>query len=197
MIEQKICFSNVFNYFSEIYPVSVDAWMDLERFLTLVKLEKDTVLTLENTSPEYIYFVYSGLLRTYFIGNNSREYTKIFNEAFTVASAYPEWLANKPTRYRVVTLEDSLLIRVRFKDFFDLANKHASLKNLAFELTKKYYLLKEKREFELLTMEADERFRVITHELKKTKIKVSKSLIASYLGITPVSFSRLRKNIRL
>lgn len=62
-------------------------------------------------------------------------------------------------------------------------------------VNEKGYMKKEARERELLILNAVERYRVFLREYPDLEKRIKQHMIASYLGITPVALSRIRKEI--
>ena len=62
-------------------------------------------------------------------------------------------------------------------------------------MIEKGFTTKEKRERELLLLDAESRYRIFLEEFPNLEKRVKQHMIASYLGITPERLSRIRKNM--
>ena len=65
------------------------------------------------------------------------------------------------------------------------------------EAFEKGYATKEKRERELLLLDAESRYKSFIHEFPHLEPRIKQHMIASYLGITPIALSRIRKKMGL
>jgi len=101
----------------------------------------------------------------------------------------------KPSFYTVQALEDASLLVVDYHRWQNLFQGHNCWMNLLFALVEKGYMKKEARERELLILSAEERYRSFLYEYPDIEKRIKQHLIASYLGITPVALSRIRKEM--
>jgi len=95
----------------------------------------------------------------------------------------------------VQALEDASLLVVDYHRWQNLYRSHTCWMNLLFVLIEKGYMKKEARERELLIFSAEERYRSFLSEYPDLEKRIKQHLIASYLGITPVALSRIRKEM--
>ena len=70
-------------------------------------------------------------------------------------------------------------------------------KEFLIALLEKGYALKEKRERELLLLDAESRYKIFREEFKELEKSIKNYLIASYIGITPIALIRIRKKMVL
>jgi hypothetical protein len=73
-----------------------------------------------------------------------------------------------------------------------LYDKYPKIERLARILAEYFFVRKEKREIELVTLEAKERYAIFQKEHPKLEQRIPQYHIASYLGITPTQLSRIR-----
>jgi hypothetical protein len=74
----------------------------------------------------------------------------------------------------------------------NLYNTFPALERFARKLAESYFVLKEKREIELVLLEAGERYLIFQKEFPGLENRIPQYHIASYLGITPTQLSRIR-----
>jgi CRP-like cAMP-binding protein len=149
----------------------------------------------EGQTPRKIAFVGKGLFRYFYIDRDGTEYTKNFILAGNFITAYSATIAQKPSVMFIEALEDSVVYEINYADWEELKDGHTCWKDLLIYFLERAFSIKEKRERELLLLDAEQRYRVFKDEFPGLETRVKQHLIASYLGISPVSLSRL-KNVK-
>ena len=92
----------------------------------------------------------------------------------------------------IVALEPCRIISFNFKDYRNLLPAHWTWQQIGRIMAEKHYVMRERRQYQLLTMSADERLDQFLKDYPNLGGRVSQKDLAAYLGITPVSLSRLR-----
>ncbi len=138
--------------------------------------------------------VLSGVLREVFIDADGEERT--FSFEGDLVSSWSDVLAQRPSRTRIEALSDAEV------QLYDVASIRAlepaapDLRHVLRLIAESLYLRKADREFELLTLSASQRYDALLARLPLIEERVQLQHIASYLGITPVYLSRLRRRRR-
>lgn len=88
----------------------------------------------------------------------------------------------------------SEILEFDYRRWMQIRENHPCWDRFLIKLLEKGYSTKEKRERELLHLDADERYAIFLEEYPTLESRVKQHMIASYLGITPESLSRIRKN---
>ncbi len=84
-----------------------------------------------------------------------------------------------------------------YQKWLQLYKNYAPWKDFLIAILTKGYIKKEKREWELLQLSAEERYRRFLKEYPGLERRIKQHYIATYLGITPVALSRIRRKIGL
>ncbi len=140
--------------------------------------------------------VLSGVLREVFIDADGEERTRTFSFEGDLVSSWSDVLAQRPSRTRIEALSDAEV------QLYDVASIRAlepaapDLRHVLRLIAESLYLRKADREFELLTLSASQRYDALLARLPLIEERVQLQHIASYLGITPVYLSRLRRRRR-
>ncbi|WP_245912099.1 Crp/Fnr family transcriptional regulator [Flagellimonas meridianipacifica] len=143
---------------------------------------------------EHQYFVLKGCLRTYLIDSSGKEHTMQFAVENWWVSDYLAYYKGGESIFFVECLEDCELMRVRKEDLEGMF--------LSLSITETYFRLQlenafaafQKRILSSLNLTAKERYSQFIQIYPDIEQRVKNYQIASYLGITPESLSRLRKN---
>lgn len=159
------------------------------------KLKKGQYYILEGEHPRSIAFVSKGLFRYFYCGKNSQEFTKGFFSETTFISSYSGLLQNRPSYFTIECLEDSVIQEIAFSDWKSLLSGHSCWSQILIHYLQMGYCTKEQREREFLLFSAEERYNSFLEQFPGYDRRIKQYQIASYLGISPVSLSRIRKNL--
>lgn len=146
--------------------------------------------------PQTLGFVLSGLLRLYYIDEAGGEYTKAFCVENSFVAAYSALLLGEPSRLFIEALEESALLVADYSAYQSLAAGSLRWQIMRGRLAEALFIRKEKREGELVLDDATARYRRFLAEYPGLEPRLKQYHIASYLGISPVSLSRIRRQIQ-
>lgn len=149
----------------------------------------------EGQIPGKFGFVISGMFRYCYIDKNGKEFTKAFMTERSFISSYSAMVLRKPSHFYIEALEDSVVFEIEYRKWNMLREKNSRWDKLLIGLLEKGYAVKEKRERELLLLDAESRYKLFLQEFPTLERRVKQFMIASYLGITPIALSRVRKKL--
>ncbi|HYF70321.1 MAG TPA: Crp/Fnr family transcriptional regulator [Ohtaekwangia sp.] len=147
--------------------------------------------------PKKFGIVQTGLFRYYYLTDDGKEFTKVFMPEHNVISAYSAMIAASPACYNIEAIEPSTVIEIDYDHWQKLRQCDSKWDRLLIFLLEKGYSIKEKREREFLLLDAESRYRIFLQEHADLDKRLKQHMIASYLGITPIALSRIRKDINL
>lgn len=177
-----------FNGFSEEY------WRIFSSKLIKRDFNKKSIILKTNQTEKYLSFIEKGIIR-YFIFKVSNDVTFDFSFKNEFTSAYDSFLTQQPVKYNVQALTNTILWSIKYEDLQDIYT-NTSLGNLLGRIAaENLFLLKTKREIDLLNDTAQERYTKLFTEQPKLIKQIPLKYIASYIGITPQALSRIRKRI--
>jgi CRP-like cAMP-binding protein len=141
-------------------------------------------------------FLISGIARVYHLAND-KEYTSYFNfvQRNRLVSSFESFLTRKPSKESIHFLEDSKLILISREDFYGLYERSAAFQEMGRKLAEYNYILAMERIYSLQHDTAQMRYEKLLHIYPDLVNLVPHHYIASYLGITPESLSRVRKDL--
>lgn len=142
-------------------------------------------------------FIIKGLLRTYFITEKGEEFTTDFCRENEVTTNYDSLMSGMKQEFYSEALEDSIILSMDNSRFDQLAQSYPAFKTLKSTLIEYYYSEKINREKELLSLKAEQRYLRFVDTHKRILHRIPQYHIASYLGITPVALSRIRKGLKI
>ncbi|MGQ3014746.1 MAG: Crp/Fnr family transcriptional regulator [Flavobacteriales bacterium] len=162
--------------------------------LKSASLAKGAYFIREGQVPRRFAFVGSGLFRYLYMDPSGREYTKNFIPEGQFLSAYSAMISSSPSHMFIEALEDSEILEIDYGLWMRLQKGHPCWNTLLVQVLERAFSTKEKRERELLLLNAEDRYRIFREEFPGLESRVRQHIIASYLGISPVSLSRIRKS---
>jgi len=106
---------------------------------------------------------------------------------------YMSFLNRQPTQLEVVTFEPSELFRITKANFDLLSNNTEFGDKICRFASEALFVHKQKQQIDILTKTAKERYFELQTQQPKIILRTPQKYIASYLGVTPQSLSRIRK----
>jgi CRP-like cAMP-binding protein len=138
-----------------------------------------------------IIFVISGLFRAYYkLGET--ENTFWFREEFTVFASHRSILQNKPSTISYQALEDSVIACIDYSVLKKIADDNPEVAKSIITVLESLVLELIDRVEEFITLTPLQRYQFFLKNHQKAVNRVPQQQLASYLGITPESFSRLK-----
>lgn len=181
----------------EITEIPNEEWDFLKHNLQWETLEKGHVLLHNGELCEKIYFCASGLLRMYYNTTNGSEYNKSFIVERGFFTSYSSLILSIPSHFSIQSMESSVVASFTGRTLDQLFRRHACWETVGRKLVEQLYIKKELKERQLLAYSAEERYRMFLKEYPSLNRRIPQYHIASYLGITPVSLSRIRSKVGL
>ncbi len=155
----------------------------------------DALVALGDTTHP-LYFVHSGIIRYMLIlPDTGDDVTKDFSFGPTFAASFGSAVSGQPARVGIVAVTDCVVTRWPFARLTALYDADAAWQKLGRRLAEWLYLRKEDREIAFLTQTAVARYGDLTRTFGDRIDQVPQRHLASYLGITPESLSRLRARL--
>ena len=176
--------------------VPPEQWRAFDALLSPLRLRKGGFFMRPGEPSGRIGIVRKGLLRFYYVDASGGDATKAFRGPGELAAAYAEMLLGAPSRTFIEALQDSEMLVVDYARLQRLYDRHPCWQELGRRVAEHFYLTKEQREFEFLQLSAEERYRRFNKEYPGLAGRIPQYHVASYLGITPVALSRIRRRLK-
>ena len=142
---------------------------------------------------ENLSFIKSGILRI-FLATPEKEVTQWISTKGYFVTDLSSLVFNVPSRWTIQALTDSELYTIRKDDYNNLGKILPQWQYLEKLFIAKCFTMLEDRVFSHLSMSAEERYNHFFENNKELFNQVPLQYIASMLGMTPETFSRIRKN---
>jgi CRP/FNR family transcriptional regulator, anaerobic regulatory protein len=181
----------VLNRFVELGDEEIKA---LEPRVELLKLKKNKPFIDEGKIANHIAFIKSGYLRVYF-NKDGDEITRDITSANSFITSLTSFITKKPSFEIVSTITDSELLLISRESLNFLYQNYNNWQMIGRRVVEEMFVRLQKRVYSLLTASAEERYMQLMDEKPDILKNIPLQYIASYLGITSQSLSRLRRKI--
>ena len=158
-----------------------------------IKVKQKTMILREGEKSNFIYYIKKGCLRLWY-NNDGKEITFQF---FFENQAFSGLYGNVPSLFNLESIEQSNLLLIKVSDFKRILNDNPEMKNLMIDNLLK---ILEKYSMEFLSQiknSSQKRYIDLIENHPEIIKRIPQQYIASYLGITPISLSRIRKRISI
>ncbi len=167
----------------------------IESKLKKLKLNKGTTILKADDKVNNQYYVYNGCLRTYFIDKSGKEHTLQFAINDWWISDYTAFFTASKAIMYIETIQEATLYEISKKSMEDLFVEIPQLETFFRKKMERAFASFQKRILASLAQSAKERYVSFISTYPNIEQAVKNYHIASYLGITTESLSRIRKEM--
>lgn len=185
--------SLLFNNFNKYSRITEEDFAQIEKVIVKRFIRKKKDLLIQGEVSRHLYFVEKGCLRSYTIDKDGIEHVvQLVVEEHWVGDLY-SLITQTPGTINIEAIEDSEVLVLLYQDFEKLCEEIPALEKFNRKLYQRAYVALQKRLNSTMTVTAEERYRDLIRLTPHIAQRVPLIYIASYLGITPESLSRIRK----
>jgi CRP-like cAMP-binding protein len=186
-----------FQKFNEVVPLTQEEQATIASYLTPKKLRKKQYLLQEGDVSKFISFVENGCLRAYSVDESGGEHIIQFAlEGWTISDLY-SFITGEPATYNIDAIENSELVLISKRAHEELLDKLPKYERyIRLKITEAYIAL-QKRITSVISLPLEERYTYLSSLYPDIVQRVPQHMIASYMGLTPETLSRVRKRISL
>ncbi|SNZ00920.1 Crp/Fnr family transcriptional regulator [Flagellimonas pacifica] len=171
--------------------VSVPLKETLQSCFKLVETQKGDKILLENNRAGHLYFIEKGVLHNYYF-HNGKQITSWFYTENQFVTAWYSFYAQKPSFEEIECLEDCALYRISYSDYQKLIADFPAFGNFARLLAEEMLAFLDEFSKGWSFLSAKEKYQLLKHSLPQLELRVKLGLIASFLGVTQETLSRIR-----
>lgn len=146
--------------------------------------------------PSKLYMLISGVMRCYVTSESGREFNKRFFFPMDFAGSLTALIKNAPSEVVYETITECNFYEIDYKKLKALCATDITISNLYATILEKVFMRYEKRQLELISLNASQRYLKLKEDVPNIDKLVPQYHIASYLSITPVQLSRIRKKLK-
>lgn len=184
-----------FEHFNNKIPLTEEEQSLIKAHLSVKKIRKKQYILQEGDICKTIAFVEKGLLRSYSVDDNGTEHIMQFAvEGWFISDLY-SFLTAEPATYNIEAVEDSELVLINKSANDELMRKCTKYESFTRVLITGAYIALQKRINSLMSYTLEERYETFMSQYPDIARRVPQHMIASYIGLTPETLSRVRKRI--
>jgi CRP-like cAMP-binding protein len=188
--------SFVLSVLEEYADIPDEEWRRVAGRLERLTLGKNDFFVRQGDLPDRMGIIFDGIFRVFCITETGDEKTLAFRTKRQFLSAYSPFVENRDSWYSIQALTDAMLVCVPLDDVKDLSVRHRCWEKVVKEYMVRLYIEKEDRERSFLTEDAHTRYVRFKERYPEFEKNLPQYYIASYLGISPVSLSRIRGKMK-
>ena len=139
-----------------------------------------------------VYFVEEGLLRCYYL-KDGMEVSSWFMKEGGICMSVESFLRQECSQENIQALENTVVYFIHHKELEEVCRGFPAFETIARSLLKEFYIRSEQRSFSIRMQKTHERYDWIREKFPDLLQRVPAKYIASYLGMTEVMLSLIRR----
>ncbi|MDH5476038.1 MAG: Crp/Fnr family transcriptional regulator, partial [Cyclobacteriaceae bacterium] len=179
-------------YLVEILPFTEKELQKMVSLFSIHQLKKNDYVAVEGEYSTKLIFLVKGVMRAFYRNNNGDEYNKTFFTDSNFVGAYSSLVTKQKNLIDIQCLTDCEALITDYKQLTDLYDHLPIVERLSRVLAERFFVSKEKREIELVMMDATQRYKIFQGTHPNLENVIPQYHIASYLGVSPTQLSRIR-----
>ncbi|MNK27394.1 Anaerobic regulatory protein [compost metagenome] len=188
-------YQNFRNHLSKILGVPIDSLEVCTTFYEIKEVKKNEIILREGEISDCTFFVEKGLLRMYSIDKAGKEHVIQFAPENWIISDTTSQLLNEKSRFYIEAIEESTVIITKEGFFENLSKVYPDVAEKNQRLMFNHIKNLQNRVNALISTTAEERYMDFLKRYPNLMLRAPQWMVASYLGITPESLSRVRKEL--
>lgn len=174
--------------------ININKALELLPHFDIIHIPKKQHIIKAGTYYGKIVIVISGLFRAYYY-SEIEEHTFWFREEHTIFAAHRCILQNKPSSISYQAIEDSIVAVIDYFQLKEIAENDTEVAKSIIAALESLLLELIDRVEEFVTYLPEDRYKVFIEKHSNIITRLPQNQLASYLGITPVSFSRMKNRM--
>jgi CRP/FNR family transcriptional regulator, anaerobic regulatory protein len=183
------------DHLSTITPISKELEKGILSVSQNISVQKGNTLVKNGERCRNLYFIEKGLIRGFYY-DQGKEITHWFGKEGEFATSFYSFITNEPSPETIEALEDCELIRIKHNDLQDLYQTFPETERIGRIITETYYIDLEERFLNIQFKTAKERYQNLLNKNASLLQRASLGQIATYLGITQETLSRVRAELQ-
>lgn len=183
--------TSLFQYFGKFNRLSKEAENAIAEISNIVTIKKNKDLQPIGHTCKTIYFINKGVARIYYF-KDGIDITESLSFENNIIARVESLFTGKPSRKAIQTLEDAEVIAINANQLFKLYDTYPGIERLFRKIFEAAYVETVNRIEGMQFHSAEERYNTLLSEAPNVLMRVPLKYVASYLGITQVSLSRIR-----
>jgi len=185
---------SIYKYFSSITVIPEEEWASFVSILEFKIVEKNEHIQHEGQLLGDQFFIAKGFFLCYY-ENGDKLFIKDFFSENTPIYSTMNPIMRLPALYNIVAIQKSEILYIPSKKSIELFCSHICWQEISRSAAEQRFSYSEQKDLIIRTKTIEERYSYLLENEPEVFERAKHYQIASYLGITPESFSRLRKKL--
>lgn len=182
-------------YIQAVTTLTIDDFSKFKNQFIIQNVKRNEYLLREGEICNFNLFVSAGTLRMYHIGPEGQELTRYFAFENKFGTCLTSLIEGKPAFEYIQAVEKSTVLKISKTDFFNLVNTVPQVNLIYRNMLEQAYITSQKRIYDFQGKSALERLKWLISHQPGILNRIPSRLVASYLGITSYTLSRLKAEL--
>ena len=183
------------SYIQVLTPLTEAEFSKFKDQFVIQKIKRNDYLLREGEVCNFNLFVCSGTLRMYHIGPEGQELTRYFAFENKFGTSLTSLIEGKPAIENIQAVEKSVVLKISKTDFLKLVEAVPQVNLIYRNMLEQAYITSQKRIYDFQGKSALERLKWLISHKPGILNRIPSRLVASYLGITSYTLSRLKAEL--
>lgn len=182
-------------FVQKLAPISDKEFEDSKDSFSELHLKKGEFFVQQGKICRQIAFINNGILRIFYVNDKAEEITSCFCTENSLTTSYKSFILQEPSLLSIQALEDTELFVIDFDKLQKLYSTSMVWQNIGRRVAEREYFVMEQYASVLNNKSAKEKYLRLLNEQPEVLQKASVEDIATYLGVTRRTLSRIRQEI--
>jgi len=183
--------ADFFQFCNQFSPLDKEAADELFKNIKTKTVQKGDYLLRTGEVCKHLFFINEGLAKLFFI-KDDKEFINVFGMENRLFTAFESYLTQTPSNFMLIALEQTTVTLISYSEMEKLCKKYHCMETFFRKLVSIAATKMTRRISEMLEENATKRYNQFVKENKVILQRISLGDLASYLGITQQSLSRIR-----
>jgi len=180
------------NYLHQHFPISAEGCQQMAASFKRETIKKGNYFLRSGAYCNRLSFIQEGILRIY-VNMPDREVTQWISTQGSFVSDFSSFFYRQPSSRDIQALADTELLTIDYEQYLALGKEMPVWKEFEKIIIGKCFVFMETRVFDLISLSAEARYKRLLDQNRELLNQVPLQYLASMLGMTPETFSRIRK----
>ena len=185
-------YKNLLDHIARYVYLSDDEINDFTSILKTTRVKKRQFIVQPGFVSNYRNYILEGAVRVYYLDELGKEHTVIIAIEDWFFTDFYSYINRTPAEYYAEALEDSIIIQMKYEDVEEICSKSLALCQYFRLFTERSMAHSYKRTISNISKTSEERYWEYVDKYPQIANRVPQYVLASYLGISPESISRIR-----
>ncbi|MDP5082117.1 MAG: Crp/Fnr family transcriptional regulator [Winogradskyella sp.] len=184
-----------FDFLRSKFDTSEETFLILVSMASKRELSVGEAIVKQGGKSNKIAFLTSGLMRAHRTLESGKEITKNIFTPISFVGGFSSMVKNEPSLFSYEALVDSTVFEINFDEFITISKTNIDISNLYNRVLEHVFILYETKQLQTMTLNATQRYLALKKQIPNIDNLIPQYQIASYLNISAVQLSRIRKDL--